>query len=135
MNPFDELRAEIDAVRAGRSLRRARYDAGLKNKILQLLSSYSDSHITRELGLGGATLRKWQKRDFGPRRRMNTGDQPGKAVDNGCIMITRAMMPAEAKKIDRQPAAIFVLGAARIEVFESDLAKDFFVHVAGSGRS
>jgi hypothetical protein len=66
---------------------------------------------------------------------MNTGDQPGKAVDNGRIMITRAMMPAEAKKIDRQAAAIFVLGAARIEVFESDLAKDFFVHVAGSGRS
>lgn len=45
------------------------------------------------------------------------------------------MLPAEAKQIDRQAAAIFVLGAARIEVFESDLAKDFFAHVAGSGRS
>lgn len=102
---------------------------------MQLLSSYSDSHITRELGLGGATLRKWQKRDFGPQRRVKTGDQTGKAIDNGRIMITRAMLPAEAKQIDRQAAAIFVLGAARIEVFESDLAKDFFAHVAGSGRS
>jgi hypothetical protein len=112
MNPFDELRAEIDAARAGRSLRRARYDAGLKDKILKLLSSYSDSRITRELGLGGATLRKWQKRDISPRLRMRR-DKPRKTLENGRAIITRIMMPVDAKRINRQAAAIFVLGPAR----------------------
>ena len=129
MNPFDELRAEIGLARANCAPRRVRYEIGLKRKVLKLLESYSEGQITKELGLGGATIHKWQKRESLTRLRKNSV-----SIESKRVMVTRAEMPVESPRKDRPAAAIFLLGTARIEVFEFELAKNFFAQITDCER-
>lgn len=128
MPSLRDLRSEFQDMHPLGASKKRRYPEALKRKIIEAAEIYGTGKVTKDLGLGCATIGRWRSAGLGPQQvaRSSLKRAP---VDEPSIQISRALIPAARATVQAEAAAVVSIGQARIEVFSRDLIQPLFDHL------